>query len=28
LLNKNNEEISAEIVVDIPIVNDEGEEVY
>jgi hypothetical protein len=28
LLNKNNEEISAEIDVDIPIVNDEGEEVY
>lgn len=28
LLNKNNEEISAEIDVDIRIVNDEGEEVY
>lgn len=28
MLNKNNEEISAEIDVDIRIVNDEGEEVY
>ena len=28
LLNKNNEEISAEIDVDIRIVNEEGEEVY